>query len=106
MCPAITRSRIRNDHTHILLRNSQALGQIAANTEWTLCAGPDSEFLIFPFGYCGARLERHVGNVSDGIGLLQLLVRDRQAFFHRTLVPAPATSPPATSFFLRGFLEL
>src|SRR6185295_15760936 len=76
---AVTRTRIRHDHTYLLLRNMKRFGQFLSNTERPLRAGPNCQLTVVPFRDSGARLERRVCDVSDVVRLREFLVGGRHA---------------------------
>jgi hypothetical protein len=51
------------------------LHEFVANAKRALGSGPNSQLAIGPLGHNGARLKRRVGDVRDGVLLLQLQVR-------------------------------
>src|SRR6266571_2086670 len=81
---AIRRSRIRDQDSHILDRNPKSFRQFLSNSEWTLRSGPNREFIVLPFCDGGPRFERHMSDVSDGIGLIESLVCSREPLLNRS----------------------
>jgi hypothetical protein len=53
----------------------KGLHEFVANAERALGSGPDGQLAVHPLGHGGARLKRRVGDVRDGVLLLQLQVR-------------------------------
>ena len=50
----------------------EGLHEFVAHAEGALGAGPHGELAVGPFGHGGARLERRVGDVFDGVAVLEL----------------------------------
>ncbi len=58
---------VRHDDAHAILGHAERRGQLGADAERPLRAGPDGELAVDPFRDRGARLERHVRDVGDAI---------------------------------------
>ena len=93
---AVGRARVGHDHPHLLQRQPERLGQLAVDAEGPLGAGPDGQVIALPNGQRGARLQRRVGDVGDGIGRVDRRCGGRAA---RGQVPrgvlGPAGAPGA-----------
>src|SRR6266478_2677366 len=59
---------VGDDDADIVFGNAESVGEFAADAEGALRTGPDGERFAGPFGEGGARLERGVGDVADGVG--------------------------------------
>src|SRR5439155_14867201 len=58
---AVAGAGIGDNHAHLALRYVERFGQLAANSERALRAGPYGELVARPLRHGGARLERNVG---------------------------------------------
>src|SRR5215470_246604 len=65
---AISGASVGNDDTDSGFGNVKGVGDLGADGERPLRAGPDGHSVVAPFGDGGARLERSVGDVGDGVG--------------------------------------
>ena len=63
--------------------NPKDRGQLAPHAERPLRAGPDGQLAVLPLGHGRAGLERGMGDVGDGVGLLEADVRRLQALRDR-----------------------
>ena len=107
MFAAIGGSRIRNDDPDLLGRNAKGLRQFIAHRERTLRSRPHRKLSLLPFRQRSSRLERDMGDVGDGIGLVEGLFRCRQPVFHRTqFVDRRTPLIVSTSFTRRGFFQV
>lgn len=75
MLAAIAAAHVGLDHAHLGRRQVKRLHEFVANAKRALGSGPNSQLAIGPLGHNGARLKRRVGDVRDGVLLLQLQVR-------------------------------
>src|SRR5713226_9447246 len=65
---AVGGAGVGDDDADIAFGNAESVGELAADAEGALRASPDGELLAGPFSEGGARLERGVDDVGDGIG--------------------------------------
>ena len=75
---AVAGARVGHDHAHVVLGDAEGAGQLAADAERPLRAGPDGELAVGPLRDGRPRLERRVGDVGDRVGRLD--GRDRPRF--------------------------
>src|SRR5664279_1184292 len=68
MLAAVARPGIRHDDARLLFRDAERLRQFAAHAKRPLRAGPYRDLVAFPLRQRGARLQRNVRDVSDGVG--------------------------------------
>ena len=87
MLAAVGGAGVGDDDANALLRDAERGGELFADAEGALGAGPDGELVgvLMPFGDGGARLERGVGNVLDGVGLGELDVGGGEGFVDASL---------------------
>src|ERR1035437_6154057 len=64
-------AEIRHDDAHLLVAQMKGARQLRPAAERVLCAGPDGELAVGPFGDRGARFQRRVLDVGDMVGLLE-----------------------------------
>ena len=55
------------------LREMESVGELVADAEGALRPGPDGDASVLPLGDGGARLERGVRDVFDGVGLREFV---------------------------------
>ena len=79
---AVGRARVGNDNANAALGNVKSVGDFGADSEGALRAGPDSH-VAAPQGDCGARLERGVSDVGNGVGRFEFVSGVRQTFGDR-----------------------
>src|ERR1039457_4567157 len=80
---AVARAGVGHDDADLISRNVERVGQLVAHCERALRAGPDGEPIAGPLGDRRARLEGHVGDVLDGVRLLELDVGGRHCLVDR-----------------------
>ena len=76
---AVGGAGVGDEDADVLARDAEGRGELLAHGEGALRAGPDRELVAVPFGDRGARLERRVRDVLDGVGLRELDVGGREA---------------------------
>src|SRR5579859_1369356 len=81
--PPVSRSGVRHEHAHIFFLHVERGSQFIAYCERALCAGPDGELAVVPFGHRRARFERCVRDVSNCVSLLQSLRGSRACLLDR-----------------------
>ena len=102
---AVTRAGVGHDDANVLLGDAKGFGQLGADAEGTLRAGPDGQLAVLPLRHGGARFQRRVGDVGDGVSGLQFVrgrlkpVLDRAGALRRRRARSPR--PPASLAFLR-----
>ena len=71
-------AKIRDNHAHVVVRQMKGAHEVRAVAERVLCAGPDGQLAVGPFGNGGAGFQRGVLDVGDMIGLAQRVFGFRQ----------------------------
>src|SRR5687768_2031105 len=71
---SVTRSGVRNNHTHVRLRNVKRFRQFRSHTKRSLRSRPHRQLVVIPLGDCCARFERRVRDVRNGVRLRQFLI--------------------------------
>ena len=71
MLAAVAGPGVGHDDADGVIREPECPGELAAHAEGPLCSGPDGELAVFPLRDRRAGLERRMGDVGDGIGLLE-----------------------------------
>ncbi len=70
---AVRGAGVWNDDADFFFREMKCVGEFLADAERPLRTGPDGDAAVFPLGDRGARLERSVRDVFDGVGLRELV---------------------------------
>ena len=85
---AVTRARVRHQHADTFFWNAKSLGQFTPHAERPLRARPDRQVVARPLRQRSARFERRMGDVGDGVSLLQAMIGRSQRFLHRACLVA------------------
>ncbi len=93
---AVAGTHVGHDDAHAFGRDAERGREFRADAERALRPGPDGQLAVGPFGDGGARLHRRVGNVSDGVGRLDLFGGRRQTVSYGTLDGLARTEAAAT----------
>ena len=83
MLAAKTAAGVRHNHPHVIVRQPKRSRKFFAGARGLLCAGPNGEFAILPFGHRGPRFHGSMLNVCDLIRFAQRLVGALERFVGR-----------------------
>ena len=70
---AVAGAGVRHDDADVALRQPERLGELRAHAEGALRAGPDGQAPVLPASQGGARLQRRVRDVGDGVAAVTAL---------------------------------
>ena len=100
---AVAGAHVRHDHAHLVRRHAERAGELAADAERPLRAGPDGQLAVLPLGDGGPRLERDVGDVGDRVRRLHRLVGGLRARPRSSPARAAAAAAAALAAARRRF---
>ena len=105
MFAAVTRAGVGNNDANFVFGNMKRLRQFGAHAKRSLRTGPNGQLATVPFGHGGARLERRMRDVRDGVGLFELFISQGKAIGHRTLRTSAASAALFSSWFAQNIKQ-
>src|SRR6266850_636927 len=98
---AIRGTGVRHDHANAAFGNMEYSGQVVADGKGPLRSRPNRQFSAGPFGNSGARFERGVCDVGNGVRRVQTMRGAREAVVHGPFLVAMAIFGTTGGFFLK-----